>query len=182
VAFPAEAIMRAMVAVVQGEQGGRRVAHGTFTHADLYGETPENARTKVKGHDGHLFDLRLLSFQNDSSTPVASIGSRRHIRIVFELDIWSQKNCDISALDRIAFVASVMSDADDAVQALNHEDALAQDIAGNETNAVGGMVMGSGATEGTPSWDRVDEDWVNHIVRSRVQGALVVVVEQNEPG
>ena len=173
--------MRSMVEVIEGSRGARRVPAGRFAVADLIGEPAESLRTRVKQIDGHLFDLRLPGYRNDPSTGASSMGSHRHVAVAVEIEIWSHKDCADESLDRRGFVASVMSDCDDIIQALTWEGALAEDNAGTDTDVVSGMVIDSSVGSELFAWSLVQEDWVNHIVRSRLSGSLVVVVTQNAP-
>lgn len=180
-AFPAEATYRAIMEVIEGRRGGRRVPVGSFRHDNLVGEPEEKQRSAAKRVNGHIYDLRLTSTRIDASSPVSSTSTHKRMRVTVEIDIWSHKDCDDESLDRIGFCAEVASACDDVNQALCWPDAFAEENAGTDTLVASGMIIGSGSDDGAMAWDTVSEDWVNHIVRSRLSGAFVVEVIQNDP-
>lgn len=177
--YSATAIRSAIKSLLEGDIGViRTLSPNTFKYGVFDGQPL--AAQKAKVNDplySHRFDCRIGGQRMHSSTPISAKSSYKTVAVPVTIDIFT--GLQSTALDdrRDDQRNAIENDIQLAVQALEYPGNLSLDSDGNATGIVSGILMGA-LGFGHPTTEVVSEDWKNLIHKSRISGAVVVVVDQ----
>lgn len=177
--YSASAIRNAIKSLLEGDIGVvRTLPPHTFKYGVFDGQ-PAGA-TRAKANDpayAHRFDCKIGGQRMHTSTPISANSSYKTVSVPVAIDIFTGLQSTSLSDRRDAQRNAIEDDIQLALQALEYPGNLTLDSNGNATGIVSGILMGPNGY-GHPAFDVVSEDWKNLIHKSRISGAVVVVVDQ----
>lgn len=174
------AIRVAIEELLHGSSGiVRKVPAGLFERGVLDGQplTAQQARTYDQRYV-HRFDVRVGPWRNHEATPLSTKASVRISRVGVVINVSTRLPATPLDNKRHEQRAQIEGDFDTAVQALNYPGNLTVTVDDEETGIVSGLLQGPDEGQPTPTWEVVDENWSEHILRSRISGSATVRIAQ----
>jgi hypothetical protein len=177
--YSATSIRSAIRSLLEGELGAiRTLPPGTFKYGVFEGQPAGAVRAKTNDPSyAHRFDCKIGGQRMHTSTPISAKSSYKTVAVPVSIDIFT--GLQSTPLDdrRDAQRNAIEEDIQLAVQALEYPGNLTLDSNGNATGIVSGILMGPNGY-GHPTAEVVSEDWKQLLHKSRISGAVVVVVDQ----
>lgn len=174
------AIRVAIEELLHGSSGGvRKVPAGLFERGVLDGQplSAQQARTYDQ-RCVHRFDVKVGPWRNHGATPLSTKASVRISRVGVVINVSTRLPATALDTRRHEQRAQIEGDFDAAVQALNYPGNLEATTDDEPTGIVSGLLQGPDEGQPTPTWEVVDENWAEHILRSRISGSATVAIVQ----
>jgi hypothetical protein len=172
-------IRTAITEVLRGSSGSVRIVPaGMFEGGVTAGHTVPGQQAKTLDHRfTHRFDVSVTKQAPNAATPISVKASYRLAEFSITVNFWTKLKATVLEADRELQRALIEGDIDVAIQALNYPGNLEFTLDGESTGIISGMLLGPDSV-GTPVWELVEEDWKQHILRSRVTAAAKVKIVQ----
>ncbi len=177
--YASAAIRTSIKELLQGSIGTTRtVSSGKFRYGVFEGQPLGAQQAKaINTSYTSRFDIKLRQMVDHGATPMSIKSSFSVARFSIEIPIVTTLRSTAQETERDTDLALVASDCDVAIQALCYPGNLTQTSAAVATGIVSGLMVGPEGT-GRPHWESVEEDWENHLLRSRISGSVSVVISQ----
>ncbi len=148
-------------------------AYGAFAGQPIEAQQAMAMQTAV---NAHVFDVELVNEQVHASSPLSAKHSRRVMQLDVAIQLISHVPTTAQETERALILNAIASDCDDAAQLLAEPGTLEATDAAAVTGIVSGMMFGPGRA-GVPTWQLVNADWEQQLVRSVINGSIVVEAE-----
>jgi hypothetical protein len=179
VSYSAAAIRAAIKDVLEGAIGSvRTMVDGQMLSGVFEGQADQARKAKSLHSATHRFDVRIGRLAQHEASPVSAIGSYRLARADIFVDVTTKTATQVQEDARDDVLASVLSDCEQAAQALSYPANVEQSAALEATGIVSGMLTGPGG-EGSPVVEEPQQDWEKQEIRTRISAGCVLRIEQN---
>ncbi len=176
--YDAAAIRDAIRDVLTGALGSVRSMAGRDMDAGVFEGQNDSARHAKALLNTHRFDVRIGRLRSHESSPVGAIGSHRIAVADITVSVLTATATVVQLTERDELIADVLSDLEQASQALSFPGNLRASDAGNATGIVSGLMLGPGG-EGYPEVAEVSQDWQAQEIRSSITGQILILVSQS---
>ena len=172
------AIRTAITEVLRGSSGAvRTVPHGLFEPGVFAGQKlPAQQSKAIDYRYVHRFDLSVSRQVLNAATPMGT-APYRIADYAIAINITTRLMAVTRDDAREETRAHVEGDCDVAIQALNYRHNLDTTLDAQATGIVSGLLKGPDGTA-TPVWELVEENWEQHLLRSRIVAAATVIQQQ----
>lgn len=168
---------RAIIDLLEGSiDSVRRLEIGKFRYGAFTGQTDTAIQARIV-QGGHWFDVRFLSVRSHPATSVSATGNRRIAVAEIAIPLWTNASTTIQEEDRSAVLSDIMSDLEDACQALHFPNNLSADKDGNTNEIVDGLLQGPNNTS-DPEFRIVREDWDAQLIQSEITASAILAIAQ----
>jgi len=173
------AIRTAITELLRGSIGSVRIVPMNLFEPGVFTGQPKVAQqSKAIDHRFvHRFDLVITGLGRNAATPQSVKSSYRIEQYSVIVNITTRLKAVTLDAEREEQRARVMGDSDVAVQALNYPNNLLATNGAQLTGIVSGMLKGAGDLS-SPVWELVEENWEQHLLRSRIVAEATVIQQQ----
>lgn len=176
----ASAIRQAITELLRGSSGTTRIVpQGLFEPGVFAGQKPAAQQSKAIDHRYvHRFDISISRQAPNAATPMGASNSPHRISdFTITINITTRLKAVTRDDAREEQRSQIEGDCDLAVQALNRTNNLDSTLDAHVTGIVSGLLRGPGGLS-TPVWELVEENWEQHLLRSRIVAEAIVIQQQ----
>jgi hypothetical protein len=173
------AIRTAIIELIRGSIGVVRIVPaGLFEPGVFEGQKTAAQQAKTIDHRfAHRFDLKVDRQSKNAATPISSKASYRLSQYSVTINITTRLKAATRDDDREIQRAKAEGDTDLVIQALNYPGNLLATLGAQQTGIVSGLLQGPDGAA-TPIWELVEENWEQHLLRSRIVAEATVIQQQ----
>lgn len=179
-AIESKAIRTAIIELATGAIGTIRLVDDAVFAFGAFTGQPDPAllaKTVQEKKGRNWFNVTLGRVVSHAATSMSAKGDRRIVAMPVTLDIWTHVKTSAQEQARVDALDTLVSDADDLIQALHYPGNLTTTRQSVATTIIGGLLVGPG-NSGAPVWSIVDEDWKRQVIHSRIEAAALVTISQ----
>lgn len=175
----ASAIRTAITELLRGSIGTTRIVpQGMFEPGVHAGQKPSAQQAKaIDRRYEHRFDVVVSRQAKNAATPLSVTASYRIAQHSVVINIATKLKSVVRDDAREEQRAQIEGDCDVAIQALNYPNNLLATLGAQLTGIVSGMLQGPDGLA-TPTWELVEENWEQHLLRSRIIAEAIVIQQQ----
>ena len=153
----------------------RPVTAAKFLRGTFAGQTPEASRALElqTSTARHRFDVQIGALEDNASTPISSIGSRRIAQCAITIRVTSKLTTQNQADQRATDIEAILDDCEMAARALARPGNLYQTAAAESTGIIGGCLRG-GTGKAWPRVVPVSQDWHAQTAITHIEGEAVI--------
>lgn len=172
-------IRTAITELLRGSSGTTRIVPaGMFEPGVMAGDPLPGQQSKALDYRfTHRFDISILRQSPNAATPISAKASYRIAEFDIAINVWTKLKATTLQAAKEGQRAQVEGDIDVALQALNYPGNLDFTMDGRATGIISGMLLGPDSAT-TPTWELVEENWQQHLLRSRITAAAKVKLVQ----
>lgn len=173
------AIRTAVKELLHGSIGTTRVVppglfeYGVFTGQAIGAQKARALDLRFR----HRFDVTLRTVGSSVATPLSVKSSYRLSVMRIEILVTTKLPSQVVEAMRDDARSQVEGDCDVAIQALNYPHNLLTTHDAEETGIISGMFRGPDGLS-TPTWELLEENWEQQLLRSRIIGDADVMQTQ----
>lgn len=178
--FPVGTIRKAIRELLEGSLGQtseRNIEPGVFKYGTFDGQpqTAEQAHALQTDYGRNWFNVALGRVTRNASTPATALGSYRLADMEVTIEVTTKAPTTVEQDERDEALAAVGVDLEQACAALGYPGNLETDASGDETQIVGGALVGP---LGSDVDYRATPDWNAGLIRSRIAAIATVQIAQ----
>jgi hypothetical protein len=174
------AIQTAIEELLEGSIGTTRRVPAMLFESDVFDGQP-TAATQAKAYDPrwvHRFDVVVGRQAPHGSTPLSVKSAHRNATFAVTINLVTRLPNTSAHSKRKAQRARIAGDVDTAIAALSYPGNLTETQDHEATGIISGMLLGPDGGQGSPVWEPVEENWPQHLYRSRITASAIVQINQ----